>query len=59
VSERAEVLADDGEPIDGVYAAGAMVGGLFYGRYPSGAGLMAGATFGRIAGLEAAARARS
>jgi len=54
VSERAEVLAEDGEPIEGLYAAGAMVGGLFYGRYPSGAGLMAGATFGRIAGIDAA-----
>ena len=30
-----------------------LVGGLFYGNYPGGTGLMAGAVFGRIAGAEA------
>lgn len=53
--DRAEVLDDDGSPIPGLYAAGELVGGLFYGNYPGGAGLTAGAVFGRIAG-EAAAR---
>jgi tricarballylate dehydrogenase len=30
-----------------------MVGGLFVGGYASGSGMMAGATFGRIAGANA------
>ncbi len=42
-------------PIPGLYAAGELVGGLFYSNYPGGAGLMAGAVFGRIAGTSAAA----
>ncbi len=43
--------------IPGLYAAGEMVGGLFYFNYPSGTGLVSGAVFGRIAGMEAAAHA--
>jgi hypothetical protein len=31
-----------------------MVGGLFYDNYPAGTGLVSGATFGRIAGRNAA-----
>jgi tricarballylate dehydrogenase len=42
-----------GRPIDGLYAAGEMVGGLWVGNYASGSGMMAGATFGRIAGTGA------
>jgi tricarballylate dehydrogenase len=34
-----------------------MLGGLWHWNYPSGSGMMAGATFGRIAGREAAAAA--
>jgi len=45
----------DDRPIRGLYAAGELVGGLFYGNYPGGAGLMAGAVFGRAAGDAAAA----
>ena len=37
-----------------LYAAGELVGGLFYHNYPGGSGLMAGAVFGRIAGRSAA-----
>ena len=44
--------------IPGLYAAGEMVGGLYYFNYASGTGLMAGGTFGRIAGRNAAAFAR-
>lgn len=44
------VLDVDLAPIGGLYAAGEMVGGLFYENYPGGTGLMAGAVFGRIAG---------
>ncbi|HUZ77561.1 MAG TPA: FAD-dependent tricarballylate dehydrogenase TcuA [Chloroflexota bacterium] len=43
-------------PIPGLYAAGEIVGGLFYHNYPGGSGLMAGATFGRLAGGRAAER---
>ena len=42
-------------PINGLYAAGEVVGGIFYGNYPGGSGLMSGAVFGKIAGLSAAA----
>jgi tricarballylate dehydrogenase len=51
----AEVLHGDGTPIPGLYAAGEVTGGIFYHNYPSGAGLMLGAVFGRIAGTRAAA----
>jgi tricarballylate dehydrogenase len=54
VTQDAQVVANDGKPIAGLYAAGSMVGGLFYFNYPGGAGLMAGAVFGRIAGGAAA-----
>ena len=40
--------------IPGLYAAGELVGGLFYENYPGGSGLMAGAVFGRRAGRFAA-----
>ena len=43
----------DGAPIPGLYAAGELVGGLFYFNYPGGTGLMNGSVFGRIAGTTA------
>jgi tricarballylate dehydrogenase len=47
-------VLDAGErPIAGLYAAGELVGGLFYFNYPGGTGLMAGAVFGRLAGTSA------
>ena len=42
--------------IPGLYAAGELVGGLFYFGYPGGTGLMAGSVFGKLAG-DAAGRA--
>ena len=48
------MLDNDGRPIPGLYAAGELVGGLFYHNYPGGSGLMAGAVFGRLAGDTAA-----
>ncbi len=45
----------DDAPIPGLYAAGEMVGGLFYFNYPGGSGLCAGAVFGKIAGDSAGA----
>jgi precorrin 3B synthase CobZ len=47
------------KPISGLYVAGEMVGGLFYGNYPGGSGLTQGAIFGRTAGREAAGRAKT
>jgi tricarballylate dehydrogenase len=54
VTPNAEVLDEDLEPIAGLFAAGELVGGLFYHNYPGGTGLMSGAVFGRIAGVAAA-----
>jgi tricarballylate dehydrogenase len=54
VDEQARVIAQDGTPIAGLYAAGELVGGLFYFNYPGGSGLTSGAVFGRIAGEAAA-----
>ncbi|KAH9920490.1 uncharacterized protein B0H18DRAFT_1086395 [Fomitopsis serialis] len=50
----ANVLNEKGENIRGLFATGEVVGGLFYGNYPGGSGLTAGAVFGRKAGAEAA-----
>jgi tricarballylate dehydrogenase len=54
-----QVLDVDLAPIGGLYAAGEMVGGLFYENYPGGTGLTAGAVFGRIAGGAAGRAARA
>jgi tricarballylate dehydrogenase len=58
VSRNAEVEGLYGGTIPGLFAAGEMVGGLFFHNYASGTGLMSGATFGRLAGSGAAAFAR-
>ena len=55
VDASARVLAQDGRPIQGLFAAGELVGGLFYFNYPGGSGLTSGAVFGRLAGRHAAA----
>jgi tricarballylate dehydrogenase len=44
----------DGAPIPGLYAAGELVGGIFWFNYSGGTGLTNGAVFGRIAGTSAA-----
>jgi tricarballylate dehydrogenase len=54
VSANAEVMDRYDGVVPGLYAAGEMVGGLFYQNYASGTGLMSGATFGRFAGGHAA-----
>jgi tricarballylate dehydrogenase len=54
VNTKAEVLTIEDEPMGGLFAAGELVGGLYYFNYPGSTGLMAGAVFGRIAGREAA-----
>lgn len=53
IDENAAVINTDGVPINGLYAAGELVGGLFYFNYPGGTGLMSGSVFGRIAGTSA------
>jgi tricarballylate dehydrogenase len=58
IDTSARVIDTDGAPIPGLYAAGEMVGGIFYFNYPGGSGLTNGAVFGRIAGNTAGARAR-
>jgi tricarballylate dehydrogenase len=44
------VLDRTNRPIPGLYAAGELVGGLFYHNYPGGSGLTNGMVFGRRAG---------
>jgi tricarballylate dehydrogenase len=56
ISTDAQVISSDGLPIPGLYAAGELVGGIFWFNYPGGSGLTNGAVFGRIAGASAAAR---
>lgn len=53
INNQAEVLDLVDRPIPGLYAAGELVGGLFYQNYPGGTGLMNGAVFGRLAGTSA------
>jgi tricarballylate dehydrogenase len=53
VDTQAQVIDTEGDPIHGLYAAGEMVGGIFYFNYPGGTGLMSGAVFGKIAGSSA------
>lgn len=53
----AKVVHRDGQTIRGLFVAGEMLGGLFYGNYPGGSGLTSGAVFGRKAGREAAIKA--
>ena len=57
IDNGARVMDTDGSPIAGLFAAGELVGGLFYFNYPGGTGLMNGSVFGRIAGTTAGQRA--
>jgi tricarballylate dehydrogenase len=54
INTDAQVLSTDGDPIPGLFAAGELVGGIFWFNYPGGTGLTNGAVFGRIAGTSAA-----
>jgi len=58
ISPDTNVQNVGGRNIPGLFAAGEMVGGLFYFNYPSGSGLVSGAVFGRRAGTSAARYAR-
>jgi len=57
IDTSAHVIDSDGQVIPGLFAAGELVGGLFYFNYPGGTGLMNGAVFGKIAGTSAGQRA--
>jgi tricarballylate dehydrogenase len=50
INANAQVLNTDLQPLGGLFAAGEIVGGIFYFNYPGGSGLTAGSVFGRIAG---------
>jgi len=59
VDERARVIDTEDRAIAGLYAAGELIGGLFYDNYPGGASLLRSLVFGRLAGQEAAALAQT
>ena len=50
VPETGQVVDVNFHPIEGLYAAGEMVGGIFYFNYAAGTGLVSGSVFGRVAG---------
>ncbi|HEY9445465.1 MAG TPA: FAD-dependent tricarballylate dehydrogenase TcuA [Burkholderiales bacterium] len=54
ITNDGEVEDTGGQPIRGLYAAGELVGGIFYHNYPGGTGLTSGSVFGKIAGTSAA-----
>jgi len=56
VNTDSQILDLDGVPIDGLYAAGEVIG-LYYGTYTGATSVLRGAVFGRKAGLHAASRA--
>lgn len=49
-ADSTQVLDNDLAPIPGLYAAGELVGGVFFFNYPGGTGLINGSVFGRLAG---------
>ncbi|MBV6271335.1 FAD-dependent tricarballylate dehydrogenase TcuA [Alcaligenaceae bacterium CGII-47] len=55
INLKGEVQDMTDNSIPGLYAAGELVGGLFYENYPGGTGLMSGSVFGKLAGESAAA----
>jgi tricarballylate dehydrogenase len=57
INRDAQVISVGGRPIESLYAAGELVGGLHYFNYAGGTGLTGGTVFGRRAGYNAAARA--
>ena len=54
IDPEARVQSTDYRPIPGLFAAGELVGGVFYHNYPGGSGLINGAVFGKVAGSSAA-----
>lgn len=58
VDSGARVLDADGEPIEGLYAAGEIIG-TYYRTYTGATSVLKGLVFGRLAGIDAAHRPRS
>jgi tricarballylate dehydrogenase len=58
VDARARVYDTAGRVIEGLYAAGELMGEVYYYNYPGATSVLRGAVFGRIAGHDAASRAR-
>ena len=58
IDTSARVQDSDGAAIPGLFAAGELVGGIFWFNYPGGTGLMNGAVYGKIAGTSAGERAK-
>jgi len=54
ITNDGQVVDTNQQPIPGLFAAGEMVGGIFYFNYPGASGLTSGSVFGRIAGRSAA-----
>lgn len=54
INTRGQVQDTEAHVIPGLYAAGELVGGLFYHNYAGGSGLAAGAVLGKLAGSSAA-----
>ena len=60
VNEKAQVLMDNGQPAGNLFASGEIMSGNILGKgYLAGFGMTIGTVFGRIAGQEAARRARN
>jgi tricarballylate dehydrogenase len=57
IDTTGRVIDTQDKPIPGLYAAGELVGGIFYENYPGGSGITNGFVFGKIAGTGAAAHA--
>src|SRR5262249_40045711 len=53
VNTEAQVIDTDLKPIPGLFAAGELVGGLFYFHYPGRTGLLSGSVFGQAGGHSA------
>jgi tricarballylate dehydrogenase len=60
VNDKARVLMDNGQPAGNLFASGEIMSGNILGKgYLAGFGMTIGTVFGRIAGQEAARRARN
>jgi tricarballylate dehydrogenase len=53
VDENCRVIDTEDRAMSGLYAAGEIMGGVFYQKYPGGASLVRSLVFGRIAGRQA------
>jgi tricarballylate dehydrogenase len=60
VNDKAQVLMDNGQPAGNLFASGEIMSGNILGKgYLAGFGMTIGTVFGRLAGQEAARRARN